>query len=167
MLVVERRRRSILLADCVDASGITQRLGILRPHLRAERICRRAPTAKRVIDHGVRAAEDPRLVRRLADERITLNICLSSNLSLVYHALREHPIGLLHEAGAPVTINTDDPLMLGVTLTGEMAMAAEHLGWDVSDLAATTHRAVDAAFCSAAEKDRLHTAVIAFAGSLT
>ncbi|MCW2888173.1 MAG: adenosine deaminase [Streptosporangiaceae bacterium] len=119
------------------------------------------------IDHGVRAAEDPELVRRLADERVTLNICLSSNLSLVYPALREHPIGLLHKAGVPVTINTDDPLMLGVTLAGEMDMAAEHLGWDISDLAAATHRAVDAAFCSAEEKNRLHAAVIAFAGSLT
>jgi hypothetical protein len=55
MFVVEGRRRSVLFADCMDASEVTQRFDIRRPHPGVESICRRAPTAKRVIDNGIRS----------------------------------------------------------------------------------------------------------------
>jgi adenosine deaminase len=116
------------------------------------------------IDHGVRAAEDHNLLRRLADDQVTLNVCVSSNLALVYPDLNSHPIRTLVGAGVPVTINTDDPMLLGVSLTGELELAARHLGWDLPDLATATHQAVDAAFCSAEDKARLHAAVTSFAG---
>jgi hypothetical protein len=47
------RRRAVLFADGMDASAITQRIDIRGPHFSAERICRRAPTAERVIDNGI------------------------------------------------------------------------------------------------------------------
>jgi hypothetical protein len=55
MFMVEGRSRPILLADRVDASGITQRFDIRCPHFGAKRICRRPPTAKGVIDNGIRS----------------------------------------------------------------------------------------------------------------
>jgi hypothetical protein len=55
MLVVESRCRSILLADRVNASGITQRFDIRRTHLGAESICRGTPTTKGIIDNSIRS----------------------------------------------------------------------------------------------------------------
>jgi adenosine deaminase len=66
------------------------------------------------IDHGVRAIEDPDLVGLLADRRVPLGICPTSNLRLgVYESLEDHPIDRLRRAGVIVSINTDDPVLLG------------------------------------------------------
>ncbi len=54
MLVIESRRGAILLADGMNVSGIPKCRDIRRPHFGAERICRRAPPAERVIDDGIR-----------------------------------------------------------------------------------------------------------------
>lgn len=102
------------------------------------------------IDHGIRAVEDPELLRRLADEGITLNVCLSSNLALLYPDLEAHPIRRLLAAGVAVTINTDDPVPLATSLTAEMVLAAEHCGWGIPGAVAATERAVSASFCDAA-----------------
>ena len=75
------------------------------------------------IDHGVRAIEDPELVALLADRQIPLGICPTSNLKLgVYAAIEEHPIDRLRRAGVVVSINTDDPVLLGASLVGEYAL---------------------------------------------
>ena len=74
------------------------------------------------VGHGVRAAEDADLVRCLAERRIPLEVCPTSNVRTgVYASLLEHPVGDLYEAGVPVTINTDDPTFFGVTLAEELA----------------------------------------------
>lgn len=98
------------------------------------------------VDHGVRAVEDPALVRRLADEGVTLDVCLTSNVALLYGDIEAHPVRDLVAAGVPVTINTDDPVTLGVTLTGEMALACRHIGWGLEGAARATERAISASF---------------------
>ncbi len=71
------------------------------------------------IDHGVRAIDDPAVVALLAERRIPLGICPSSNLTLgLYPSLAEHPIERLRRAGVPVSVNTDDPALLGVIAGG-------------------------------------------------
>lgn len=66
------------------------------------------------IDHGVRAAEDPRLIDRLVDEQIPLTVCPLSNVKLrVFEAMREHNILALLEWGVKVTVNSDDPAYFG------------------------------------------------------
>ncbi|ADG06699.1 adenosine deaminase [Kyrpidia tusciae] len=107
------------------------------------------------IDHGVRAVEDQKLVRRLAQDHVPLNICVSSNLALLYPDLSNHPVGALYEAGIPVTINTDDPELLGVTLNDEFQMVSEALGWKVEDLTRVTEYAISAAFCEESKKREL------------
>ena len=78
------------------------------------------------LDHGVRAAEDPALVGRLVREQVPLNICLTSNLALLYRHPGEHPLRRLLDAGAAVTLSRDDPTFLGgLTLTEELRRAAE------------------------------------------
>jgi adenosine deaminase len=99
------------------------------------------------IDHGVRAAEDPALVARLADAGVPLDVCLTSNLTILYSTFEEHPIGALLAAGVPITLNTDDPAYLGVDLTGEFALAATELGWSLADAAMRVRTAIDSAFC--------------------
>ncbi|MCK0104783.1 adenosine deaminase [Marinobacter sp. S0848L] len=66
------------------------------------------------IDHGVRAAEDPRLLDRLADEQIPLTVCPLSNTKLkVFPDMSQHNILELLERGLKVTVNSDDPSYFG------------------------------------------------------
>jgi adenosine deaminase len=66
------------------------------------------------IDHGVRALEDPALVRRLAQEQIALTVCPLSNVRLgVFPSIAQHNLKRLLEAGLLVTINSDDPAYFG------------------------------------------------------
>jgi adenosine deaminase len=66
------------------------------------------------IDHGVRAADDPALVERLARERIPLTVCPLSNVKLcVYGSMAEHVLPALLAQGVCVTVNSDDPAYFG------------------------------------------------------
>jgi adenosine deaminase len=81
------------------------------------------------IGHGIAAAQDPELLRRLADEGIALEVCPTSNLrTRAVASLAEHPLPLLLEAGVPVTLGSDDPGMFDTTLVAEYVLAAEVLG---------------------------------------
>ncbi len=72
------------------------------------------------IGHGIRAVEDPELVRFLAAERIPLEVCPGSNVcTAVVPSIEAHPIRRLFDAGVLVTVNSDDPAMFGLTLAGE------------------------------------------------
>lgn len=81
------------------------------------------------IDHGVRAAEDPRLLERLIDEQIPLTVCPLSNVKLcVFQDMAEHNILRLLEMGVKVTVNSDDPAYFGGYVTENFAALQEGLG---------------------------------------
>ncbi|HET9822305.1 MAG TPA: adenosine deaminase [Burkholderiaceae bacterium] len=102
------------------------------------------------IDHGVRAVEDPALVALLAERAIPLGVCPTSNLVLkVYPSIDRHPIDALRRAGVPVSINTDDPGLLGTTLPREYALCRDHFGWDDEVLRALAATSIDASFADA------------------
>ena len=102
------------------------------------------------IDHGVRAIEDPALVDLLADRRIPLGICPTSNLTLgVYAAIEEHPIDRLRRAGVVVSINTDDPVLLGASLEGEYALCSKAFGWSDEVLRDLARNSIAASFANA------------------
>lgn len=107
------------------------------------------------IDHGVRAIEDPELVQRLCSERITLNVCLSSNCHLIYDDISDHPLPALIEAGVPVTLNTDDPVVLKTTLNDELTWAAQALNFSIDDLRRFQRNAIASAFCDGATREAL------------
>lgn len=66
------------------------------------------------IDHGVRALEDPELVRRLVDEEIPLTVCPLSNVRLrVVDTMADHPLRRMMTEGLVVTVNSDDPAYFG------------------------------------------------------
>lgn len=119
------------------------------------------------IDHGIRAVDAPDLLARLVADDVALNVCLTSNLALVYPSLEEHPIRRLLAAGVSVTINTDDPVPLRTTLSAELLLAARHCGWGEAELVAATERAVRAAFCEPAKKAALLARLGDFAGRST
>jgi aminodeoxyfutalosine deaminase len=76
------------------------------------------------IGHGLHAAEDPDLVRYLADHKIPVEVCISSNvLTGCCTAADRHPLRRFFDAGVLVTLNTDDPDMFRTTLTGEYEIA--------------------------------------------
>ena len=72
------------------------------------------------VQHGIAAAESPAVMRFLADHRIRLNICPTSNILLGrVKRLEEHPIRKLFDAGVRVTVNTDDAIVFGVGVSEE------------------------------------------------
>jgi adenosine deaminase len=108
------------------------------------------------IDHGVRAIEDPGLVELLVERQIPLGICPTSNLTLgVYPSIEEHPIDRLRRAGVPVSINTDDPVLLGASLVGEYALCSKAFGWSDDDLRGLARNSIDASFANTDVKARL------------
>jgi len=110
------------------------------------------------LDHGVRAVEDPTLVHEIAERRITLNTCPTSNVVLgVYGSYEEHPLPHLHAAGVRVTLGSDDPPYFGASLGGEYDVCSKHFGWDDQHLQEVTVVALEAAFCD----DSLRTELLA------
>jgi aminodeoxyfutalosine deaminase len=114
-------------------------------HLRAERI-----------GHGTNSFQDPALLTHLADQRIPLEVCPTSNIATrAVRTLDEHPIKEFVKAGIVVTINSDDPPMFGTTLNHEYAVAADLLSLDESGLAELAGAAVRASFAEEDVKRRL------------
>jgi adenosine deaminase len=112
------------------------------------------------IAHGVRAVEDYRLVDYLAEHRITLDICPTSNVKLrVAPSIAEHPIRELFDRGVPVTVSTDDPLMFMVTMSDEYAALSHELGFTLAELRRTALAALSAAFVADGAKASLMPAV--------
>ncbi len=108
------------------------------------------------LGHGVRAIEDPALVRRIVDERVVLELCPSSNVALkLYPDIARHPFRRLMEAGCRVTINSDDPPYFHTTLGGEYDALARDQGLDDGALATATRTAIEAAFVDDATRARL------------
>jgi adenosine deaminase len=112
------------------------------------------------IDHGVRAIEDPELVALLVDRQIPLGVCPTSNLRLgVYASIEDHPIDRLRRAGVAVSINTDDPVLLGANLVGEYALCSQAFAWSEGDLRALARNSIDASFANAGVKAKLNQAL--------
>ena len=115
------------------------------------------------IDHGVRAIEDASLVRMLADRQIPLGICPTSNLVLgVYPSIQEHPIEKLRVAGVRVSVNTDDPALLGASLVGEYALCRQTFGWTDAITKSVAQTSIDASFASTEVKTQLSEALKAW-----
>ncbi|WP_431042788.1 adenosine deaminase [Streptomyces sp. P1-3] len=95
------------------------------------------------VGHGVRAAEDPRLLRELADRGVTCEVCPSSNVALgVYEKAADVPLRTLFEAGVPIALGADDPLLFGSRLAAQYELAREHHGFTDEELAELSRQSV-------------------------
>lgn len=107
------------------------------------------------IGHGVRAAEDPALLERLAEDGIGLEICPTSNVSLgVYQEPADVPLRVLTEAGAHVALGADDPLLFLSRLTDQYQVARD-LGFDDAELAELARGSIRASLASEASRRRM------------
>ncbi len=97
------------------------------------------------LGHALRAAEDPELLARLVRHQVPLELCVISNVRTgCCPQLAEHPLRRYFDAGALVTLNTDDPEMFQTTLVREYQLAQDAFGFtndELSQLAANSFRA--------------------------
>ncbi|MEU2831393.1 adenosine deaminase [Streptomyces lavendulae] len=115
------------------------------------------------IGHGTSSTRDPELLAYLAEHRIALEVCPTSNIATRAVAdLDEHPVKEMVAAGVPVTINSDDPPMFGTDLNNEYAVAARLLDLDERGLAQLAKNAVEASFLDPAGKARLSAEIDAY-----
>jgi aminodeoxyfutalosine deaminase len=120
------------------------------------------------IEHGIAAVADQRLLAHLVERKIALDICLTSNVALrVVSDLDHHPIRELVAAGIRVTINTDDPPMVGTDLNTEYAIAARLLDLDERGLIELALAAVDASFATQEAKAALRAEISSYAATPT
>ncbi|GGZ96461.1 adenosine deaminase [Streptomyces echinoruber] len=119
------------------------------------------------IGHGVRIVDDivdgklGRLAGWIRDRRIALEMCPTSNLQTGAAAsIAEHPVTLLKDLGFRVTVNTDNRLVSGTTMTREMALLVQEAGWTAEDLRTVTVNAVKSAFLPFDERTALLREVV-------
>jgi len=87
------------------------------------------------IGHGIRAIEDPKLVEELRRRDVPLEICISSNVRTgAVPSIEAHPVRRLFDAGVPIVLNTDDPVLFDCTLEGEYALAQRVFGFTDEEL---------------------------------
>ncbi|MET7932518.1 adenosine deaminase [Streptomyces sp. NPDC005322] len=95
------------------------------------------------VGHGVRAAEDPRLLARLADRGVTCEVCPASNVALgVYEKPKDVPLRTLYDAGVPMALGADDPLLFGSRLAAQYELAREHHDFTDAELAELARQSV-------------------------
>jgi adenosine deaminase len=135
----ERRGRAY---DFDAAFRIARRGGLLAaPHggellgPSSVRACLDALGADR-IGHGVRAADDPALLDTLAARGVTLEVCPASNVGLgVFPTPEDVPVRRIFEAGVPIALGADDPLLFGSRLVRQYELAREVHGFTDAELA--------------------------------
>ncbi|GAA4853384.1 adenosine deaminase [Kitasatospora terrestris] len=95
------------------------------------------------IGHGVRAAEDERLLQRLADRQVTCEVCPASNVALgVYEKPEDVPLRRLFDAGVPLALGADDPLLFGSRLAAQYELARDVHHFTDAELAELARQSV-------------------------
>jgi adenosine deaminase/aminodeoxyfutalosine deaminase len=90
------------------------------------------------IGHGIRAADDPDLMRLLREEDIPLEVSITSNVKTgAVASLEAHPLRRLIDAGVPVTLNPDDPGLFETTLAREFEIARTVFGLSEGEIETT------------------------------
>ncbi|HWM37261.1 MAG TPA: adenosine deaminase [Streptomyces sp.] len=98
------------------------------------------------LGHGVRAAEDPVLMSRLAERNVTCEVCPASNVALgVYDKPQNVPLRTLWDAGVPMALGADDPLLFGSRLAAQYGIARDAHGFTDQELAELARQSVRAA----------------------
>ncbi|WP_437887577.1 adenosine deaminase [Phytobacter sp. V91] len=113
------------------------------------------------IGHGVKAIEDPALVAFLAEQRIGIESCLTSNIQTsTVPSLACHPLKTFLQQGVLASINTDDPAVQGVEIGHEYNVAAPAAGLSREQIRQAQINGLEMAFLSAAEKQALKDKVL-------
>jgi adenine deaminase len=116
------------------------------------------------IDHGNNSLDDPALVRRLAEEGMTLTVCPLSNLKLcVVGNMEDHPVDRMLAEGLKVTLNSDDPAYFGGYINDNFAAAAAARGLDREQLVRLAENSFTGSFLPPEEQQKHVEEVRAYA----
>jgi adenosine deaminase len=108
------------------------------------------------LGHGVRSAEDPRVLERVVDEGVALEVCPASNVSLgVYQTAADVPLRALVDAGATVALGADDPLLFLSRLVDQYQIARDAHGFSDEELAELARCSIRASRASDAVRGKL------------
>ena len=108
------------------------------------------------IGHGVRTQEDAAVEKLVVDRKVPLEMNPTSNMQTGAASRWDtYPLQRYQAEGIPVTINTDDPAVSGITLSHEYETAVEHCGLTVDDLEHVIMNGVEAAFLPDDQKKAL------------
>lgn len=125
------------------------------------------------IGHGVRLIEDcertedglqlGRLAEVIRDRQIPLELCPSCNVQIgAVPSLADHPLGPFLRAGLRVTVNTDNRLMSGVSVSSEVAATAEAFDLTPQEIRQLQHHGADSAFLDPDARSALHDRIRRF-----
>ena len=115
-----------------DAAHVARTLDLFRPSR---------------IGHGIRAWGNAEVMERLKEEDVLLEVCPTSNwLTSAVSSLEAHPLPGLYKAGVPVSINSDDPNLMGIDRVNEYEVCARHYGFQERDFRAINRAAWEHSF---------------------
>lgn len=113
------------------------------------------------IGHGVRSTEDPELMKKLAEEGITLELCPTSNLhTCIYSDIKQFPLRKLLDNNIRVTVNTDNMTVSGTTVRDEFNKLIEAFDLKDEEVKQLLINSAEAAFLPQQEREELKRAVI-------
>jgi adenosine deaminase len=114
------------------------------------------------IGHAKYIEAEPALFEQVLRRGIGLEVNLTSNHRTgAIATLAEHPAKRWFDAGAEISISTDDPGVFGITLTGEYLLLVRELGFSVGDVIELQRRTIATLFMPEAEKRQLETRMLA------
>ena len=120
------------------------------------------------IDHGLSLLDDPELTRRLADRRLPLTVCPTSNIRIAnaVQRLADHPYAAMRAAGLVATLNTDDPAMIDLDLATEYAAIQAAYGYSWDDMVSIALDGVEATWLDDGDRTALRDRVLDAAARL-
>jgi adenosine deaminase len=119
------------------------------------------------IGHGVRSAEDEKLLDHLIKENIHLEVCPTSNVQTnVVNTIQEHPANKIYKHGVSMSINTDARTVSPVTLSSEYALLEKTFNWNKEHFLKCNLEAIAHSFCEDSLKLKLKQKIIAAYNSL-
>lgn len=111
------------------------------------------------IGHGTRLREDKELMKRVIDDGIPLEICVTSNVQTqTVPDYPDHPIREYFDSGIKVTLNTDDRSVSGIDLSYEIKKIIEHFSFSDGEILQILSNGFDSVFLSEKEKTELKKA---------
>jgi adenosine deaminase len=156
-------------ADFAPAFRIAERAGLLLVPHAGELVGPPSVTAAldllhaNRLGHGVRSTEDPQVVKRLATAGVTCEVCPSSNVALGVAPDQESvPVRTLFEAGVPIALGADDPLLFGRRLVKQYEIARDVHAFTPPELAELARMSIRAAAAPPEIRTRLLSAIDAW-----
>lgn len=117
------------------------------------------------IGHGILIIDRPDIMEMLSARRIPLEISITSNLFVgAVPSVEEHPVSRLRAAGVPITINSDDPALFGITLSHELELYVSVCGLGIKDLVQAQLDALEFGFATEMEKEAVRRQLLEWWG---